>query len=123
MRKRKVWINWVSPKGFNADCTCLNISVDENLFYKGVDKSAVHGARLSQTQAVSDLLLDNVPPSMQVQHQHTDIQVNGYEKQNDPTLDTRPIRSSLAIVCWRLRGNIMYAFICGADLLMSVLTS
>ncbi|KAI0091786.1 serine dehydratase alpha chain-domain-containing protein [Irpex rosettiformis] len=28
--------------------------VDENLFYKGVDKSSVHGARLSQTHSLSD---------------------------------------------------------------------
>ena len=28
--------------------------VDENLFYKGVDKSAVHGARLHQTHSLSD---------------------------------------------------------------------
>lgn len=37
------------------------LSVDENLFYKGVDKSAVHGARLSQTSSLSDPLL-NAPP-------------------------------------------------------------
>lgn len=30
------------------------MSVDENLFYKGVDKSAVHGARLNQTHSLSD---------------------------------------------------------------------
>ena len=31
--------------------------VDENLFYKGVDKSAVHGARLSQTSSLTEPLL------------------------------------------------------------------
>jgi hypothetical protein len=30
--------------------------VDENLFYKGVDKSVVHGARLHQTHGLSDSL-------------------------------------------------------------------
>ncbi|KAF6752951.1 serine dehydratase alpha chain-domain-containing protein [Ephemerocybe angulata] len=35
--------------------------VDENLFYKGVDKKKVHGARLHQTLAVSDS--DGVTPS------------------------------------------------------------
>lgn len=28
--------------------------VDENLFYKGVDKSSVHGARLHQTHSISE---------------------------------------------------------------------
>lgn len=28
--------------------------VDENLFYKGVDKSSVHGARLHQTHSLSE---------------------------------------------------------------------
>lgn len=37
--------------------------VDENLFYKGVDKSAVHGARLHQTHSLSEPLLDDTPPS------------------------------------------------------------
>ncbi|KAH7922583.1 L-serine ammonia-lyase [Leucogyrophana mollusca] len=32
--------------------------VDENLFYKGVDKSAVHGARLHQTHSLSEPELD-----------------------------------------------------------------
>lgn len=27
---------------------------DENLYYKGVDKSSVHGARLLQTHSLSD---------------------------------------------------------------------
>lgn len=34
----------------------LLISVDENLFYKGVDKAKVHGARLHQSFSVSDLV-------------------------------------------------------------------
>lgn len=34
--------------------TNSSLSVDENLFYKGVDKSSVHGARLSQTHSLSD---------------------------------------------------------------------
>ena len=39
--------------------------VDENLFYKGVDKSAVHGARLHQTHSLSD-------PSEEVPEQERD---------------------------------------------------
>ncbi|KZP26663.1 L-serine ammonia-lyase [Athelia psychrophila] len=35
--------------------------VDENLFYKGVDKTAVHGARLSQTSSISEPRLDAPP--------------------------------------------------------------
>ena len=35
--------------------------VDENLFYKSVDKSAVHDARLFQTHGLSESLSDNVP--------------------------------------------------------------
>lgn len=35
--------------------------MDENLFYKGVDKSAVHGARRSQTSSLSEPLL-GAPP-------------------------------------------------------------
>ncbi|EMD38868.1 hypothetical protein CERSUDRAFT_92905 [Gelatoporia subvermispora B] len=37
--------------------------VDENLFYKGVDKSAVHGARLHQTHSLSEPSQDGqIPP-------------------------------------------------------------
>ncbi|OCH91026.1 L-serine ammonia-lyase [Obba rivulosa] len=35
---------------------------DENLFYKGVDKSAVHGARLHQTHSMSDPVEDGPRP-------------------------------------------------------------
>ena len=31
-----------------------SITVDENLFYKGVDKSSVHGARLHQSHSLTD---------------------------------------------------------------------
>ncbi|CAL1714813.1 unnamed protein product [Somion occarium] len=36
--------------------------VDENLFYKGVDKSSVHGARLHQTHSLSDPTPGAPPP-------------------------------------------------------------
>lgn len=36
--------------------------VDENLFYKGVDKSAVHGARLHQSHSLSDNQWGDSPP-------------------------------------------------------------
>ncbi|KAH8093733.1 L-serine ammonia-lyase [Cristinia sonorae] len=36
--------------------------VDENLFYKGVDKRVVHGARLAQTHSMTDPISD-APPS------------------------------------------------------------
>lgn len=39
----------------------ISLSVDENLFYKGVDKTAVHGARLSQTSSISEPRLDAPP--------------------------------------------------------------
>ena len=32
----------------------LVVSVDENLFYKGVDKKMVHGARLHQSHSVAE---------------------------------------------------------------------
>ncbi|TCD68411.1 hypothetical protein EIP91_010812 [Steccherinum ochraceum] len=37
--------------------------VDENLFYKGVDKSIVHGARLAQTHSNADGESEDTPPS------------------------------------------------------------
>jgi hypothetical protein len=40
----------------------LSHSVDENLFYKGVDKKAVHGARLHQSHHVSQIEeMDSTP--------------------------------------------------------------
>ena len=36
--------------------------VDENLFYKGVDKKVVHGARLHQTHSLSDPTPGAPPP-------------------------------------------------------------
>lgn len=36
--------------------------MDENLFYKGVDKKVVHGARLHQTHSLSDPT-PGTPPS------------------------------------------------------------
>ncbi|KAL0579281.1 hypothetical protein V5O48_002735 [Marasmius crinis-equi] len=39
-----------------------NTKVDENLFYKGVDKNDVHGARLHQTHSLSDPLASAGPP-------------------------------------------------------------
>jgi hypothetical protein len=38
-------------------------SVDENLFYKGVDKNKVHGARLHQTHSLSDPSAASAPLS------------------------------------------------------------
>ncbi|KAI0763766.1 L-serine ammonia-lyase [Trametes elegans] len=39
-----------------------NTKVDENLFYKGVDKSIVHGARLHQTHSLSEPATPGAPP-------------------------------------------------------------
>lgn len=36
----------------------INFAVDENMFYKGVDKSAVHGARLHQAHSSTDAAVD-----------------------------------------------------------------
>lgn len=41
----------------------IDYTVDENLFYKGVDKSAVHGARLHQVH--------NADPAADSQSEHT----------------------------------------------------
>jgi len=41
----------------------LLLIVDENLFYKGVDKSIVHGARLHQSASVPDTSESSVPAS------------------------------------------------------------
>ncbi|KAF8952418.1 serine dehydratase alpha chain-domain-containing protein [Flammula alnicola] len=38
--------------------------VDENLFYKGVDKTKVHGARLQQTHSLTDPIDHHVPSSV-----------------------------------------------------------
>lgn len=35
------------------------IQVDENMFYKGVDKRTVHGARLHQVHSLSEPLIDS----------------------------------------------------------------
>lgn len=46
------------PRG-HLDCADLCCSiVDENLFYKGVDKSAVSPARLQQSHSLAEPLLD-----------------------------------------------------------------
>ena len=37
--------------------------MDENLYYKGVDKSAVHAARLHQSHSPTELIHDHSTPS------------------------------------------------------------
>ena len=50
--KTKGCLHFLSP------CALIYSSVDENLFYKGVDKSVVHGARLHQSPSSAELKSD-----------------------------------------------------------------
>jgi hypothetical protein len=95
--------------------------VDENLFYKGVDKRAVHGARLSQTQAVSDLLPGNGPPSTQEQHQHSNSSQDKEQNDPDPGHPPYPFESGDSLLALTRKHNVHLYF--GPDLRMFVLTT
>jgi len=45
--------------------------VDENLFYKGVDKKSVHGARLHQSHSLSDVAFESGLPKALPQRAQT----------------------------------------------------
>jgi len=68
-------------------------SVDENLFYKGVDKSAVHGARLNQTHSLSDPMTEVAPTS---------------RDENDPGHPPYPFESGDALLALTKKHNVRH---------------
>lgn len=64
-------------------------AVDENLFYKGVDKSAVHGARLHQTHSVEKGDAVPMPPQA-----------------NDPGHPPYPFESGNSLLALTKRHNV-----------------
>ena len=78
-------------------------SVDENLFYKGVDKSAVHGARLHQTHSLSEPLLDDT--SLLNSESHTQGQ-SSEEDQVDPGHPPYPFKSGDDLLALTKKHNV-----------------
>lgn len=103
-----------------SDVCSSHSTVDENLFYKGVDKSAVHGARLQQTHSLSEPLLDQ-PPS----NSGSGTQTQGQDQtasQNpvDPGHPPYPFESGNSLLALTRKHNVrILCVVSGAVAVMS----
>lgn len=72
-------------------CFAKSPPVDENLFYKGVDKSAVHGARLHQSHSVEK-----------------DDRIPAQSEANDPGHPPYPFESGNSLLALTKKHNVRY---------------
>lgn len=83
--------------------------MDENLFYKGVDKSAVHGARLHQTHSLPEPLLDATSPptsGSDTQSQTQDQSAN--PNPVDPGHPPYPFESGNSLLALTRKHNVRF---------------
>jgi hypothetical protein len=88
-------------------------AVDENLYYKGVDKSAVHMARLHQTHSLTEPIYEQSKPAKQ--SAESDESLPPYPYTSGDTLlaltKKHNVRSSLTLflgglrVAWQIEDN------------------
>ncbi len=69
--------------------------MDENLFYKGVDKTKVHGARLHQHHTITDRPQDISSP-------------NGSENDVDPMEPPYPFDTGNTLLALTKKHNVSY---------------
>jgi hypothetical protein len=85
--------------------------VDENLYYKGVDKSAVHGARLHQTHSLSEPLLDIIPsPGSESGTQSQGLEQDESQNRVDPGHPPYPFESGNSLLALTKKHNVCALF-------------